>query len=247
MIVLAGLTASIAFAVPAFAATNSNGRMGWGQGMHGKIPGIFGTVAAISGNTITVTGMTRPNSTTAAVTYTVDAANAKVTKNGIASTVSGIVVGDTVMVQGTVNGANVTATAIRDGMMGRGQKSDNDTQKHGQTLAVQIQGNGQPVVGGSITAINGTILTITNKSNVTYTVDTTNAKIVKAGQTSSLSNLAVGDNVIVQGTVNGTSIAASSIIDQGGAPNGTPTNGPPAGRMGIFGSIKNFFGHLFGF
>ena len=78
--------------------------------------------------------------TTTATTYTVDASSATVTKNGAASTVSAIAVGDTVMVQGTVSGTNVTAKTIRDGV-GQGQPA--------------IQGNGQPVVAGTVTAING--------------------------------------------------------------------------------------------
>ncbi len=90
-------------------------------------PGVMGTVSAVSGNSITVTskkftrGATGTTPTATTVTYIVDATNATVTKNNTASTVSGIVVGDTVMVQGTVSGTNVTATAIRDGQFGKGQ------------------------------------------------------------------------------------------------------------------------------
>ena len=44
---------------------------------------------------------------------------------------------------------------------------------------------------------------------------TTNATVVKDNATSSISAIASGDNVIVQGTVNGTAVTASSVIDQG--------------------------------
>ena len=45
------------------------------------------------------------------------ATNAKVTKDNAASSISSIVVGDTIMVQGTVNGTTVTAKNIFDGKM----------------------------------------------------------------------------------------------------------------------------------
>ena len=61
-------------------------------------------------------------------------------------------------------------------------------------------------------------MTVTNKSNVTYTVDATNAKIVQGQNTIAVSNVAVGDSVVVQGTVNGNSITASSVIDQKARP-----------------------------
>jgi len=54
---------------------------------------------------------------------------------------------------------------------------------------------------------------------------------------------------VVQGTVNGTSITASSVIDQGSAPASAASgeNNAPKPRMGFLGSIGNFFSHLFGF
>ena len=121
------------------------------------------------------------------------------------------------MVQGTVSGTKVTATTIRDGVMPGGMKSGTGTGagKGAPQMPSGITGNGEPVVGGNITAINGSTLTITNKSNVTYTIDATNATIMKGNATSTLSNVAVGDSVVVQGTVNGTSVTASTVIDQG--------------------------------
>ncbi len=225
-------------------ATNIRDGM-MGPGMR-KDMGIAGTVASVSGNTITVTSKGGWNST-AGTTYTVDATNATVSKDGVSSSVSSIATGDMVMVQGTVNGASVTATAIHDG------KGPKEGMPFGQNVASIIQGNGQPVVGGTITAINGTALTVTNTGNVTYTVDATNATVTKDGASSSVSSIAVNDRVVVQGTVNGTSISAASIVDQGGAPStqtSTPGSMPPAhhGFMGGFlGSIGNFFGHLFKF
>ena len=105
-----------------------------------------------------------------------------------------------------------------------------------------ITGNGQPVIAGTISAVSGDTLTVTNKSNVTYTVDATNAKIVQGQTTIAVSNLAVGDSVVVQGTVNGNSVTASSVIDQKVSTTGTTTQ-----PRGFFGMIGSFFSHIFGF
>jgi hypothetical protein len=219
------------------------------RGQEGRAPGVVGTVSAINSNIITVTSKAKPNGGTA-VTYTVDANGATIMKGGSNSSISNIAVGDTIMVQGTVNGTSVTATSIRDGAQPAQRFNQNASQNP------IIQGNGQPVVGGNVTAMNGTTLTITNKSNVAYTVDATNAKITKAGAESSLSNIVVGDDVIVQGTVNGTSVIASSIIDQG-VPRALPinassravsaTNSNPGFFSKVFGTVGGFFHNVFGF
>ena len=202
--------------------------------MMGRGRGVFGTVASVNGSTFTVTSKAWQKDG-AAITYTVDATNATVTKNGASSSVSNILVGDTVSVLGTLNGTNITAKSIRDGV-GMGQR---------KAIAPVIQGNGLPVVGGSVTAINGSVLTVTNKSNVTYTVDATHATIMKAAATSTIANVSVGDAVIVQGTVNGTSVVASSVIDQAQV---VAHAGKGRGFLGdFFDGIGGFFHHLFGF
>lgn len=242
----------------AFAAdsTSPTGHRGFG----GRAPGVFGTVSAISGNTLTVTSkmrsFNRPGngtdantapSTAVATVYSVDDTNATVMKNNATSTIANIAVGDTVMVQGTINGTTVTATMIRDGIPQMGNRPQG-TKPQSQGLAKPIiQGNGQPVVGGSVTAVNGSTLSITNKSNVSYTVDATSATIQKGRATSTIESITVGDNVVVQGTVNGNSIVASSIIDQA-ANNNSSANTVNRGVMGgFFGAIGGFFHHLFGF
>ena len=237
--------------------------------MRGGMPsGIFGTVASVDGNILTVTQKMRPNAATTPETFTVDATNARIVKNGATSTVSSIATGDVVMAQGTVNGMNVAATMIRDGMIGmtgqRGMPTSSPRGMFGNagkgfgrptstSSTSPIQGNGEPVVAGSITVINGSTVTVTNASNVTYTIDASNATIIKSGTTSTIASVAVGDNVIAQGTVNGTSVIATSIIDQGNgnragnAPTGIPPATPRGGFTGFFGAIGNFFKHIFGF
>ncbi len=211
----------------------------WGMGTGSRMPGVFGTVSAINGTTLTVTSKGFGQNATA-TTYTVDASNATVSKAGASSSVSAIAVGDTVMVQGTVSGDSVTATSIRDGAMPGGPGM-------GQNI---IQGNGEPVVGGTVTAISGSTVTITNKSNVTYTIDVSSATVEKDNATSSVPAIAVGDNVVVQGTVNGTSVTASSVIDSG-VSTGTSSSGGMSDishrLSGFMGAIGGFFQHLFGF
>lgn len=218
-------------------------------------PGITGTVSAISGTTLTVTskkmerertGTSASVTATAAITYTIDASKATVIgKDNTTSSLSTIAVGDMVMVQGTVSGTNIVATAIRD--VPAGTKPMMNKGEEGTGSGSIIKGNGQPVVGGSVTAINGSILTITNKSNVTYTVDVTNAVVQKGRATSTPSAIAVGDSVTVQGAVNGSSITASSVIDQGVATNAEGSGDKPGGMRGFFVGIGGFFAHLFGF
>ena len=174
-------------------------------------PGVMGKVTAVNGTTLTVSSTNRK--TSAVTVYTVDATNAKVMKftapttQGAARvapatiTVSGISVGDTVMVSGTISGTNVTATNIMDGMMmgGHGMGGRGGQQgPHGAT--------------GKITAVNGSTVTITDSKGNTYTIDASSSKLEKIS-TISVSDLAVGDTISVQGTVSGTSVAAKNIID----------------------------------
>jgi hypothetical protein len=140
------------------------------------------------------------------------------------------------------------------GMMGRrgGFGGFGFRQASSTSSTPPIQGNGEPVVAGKVSGVSGATITVTNASNISYSVDTTNAKIVKDGATIALATVATGDNVVVQGVVNGTSITASSVIDQGtmlnqGGSGTSPTGGSRPGGGGIFGSIGNFFKHLFGF
>ena len=253
-----GLITALALAATTNASTSGhlinrgNGTRGIGQGIK---PAIVGTVSSINGNSIIVTGKqgfafgqrnkatsTQPVSS---ITYTVDASSATVMKNNATSSISNIVVGDTILVQGTVSGTSITATLIRDGIMNNIQgKMQNQNGDQRNFASSTFQGNGQPVIAGTISAINGSTITVTNKSNVTYTIDATNAKITDKQNTVTISNLTVGNNVMIQGTVNGNLVTASSIITQVNQAN---TNAPAKKSVGFFGAIGNFFKNLFGF
>ena len=256
--------ATLMVAVPALADNNGSstqsspqgiwgGRNGRGEGMMNRVGnGVFGTVSAINGNIITVTSKrggpkaTTNNATTTTTTYTIDATNAKITKNNVAGTIGSILVGDTLVAQGTLTGTNLVATTIRDGalMLGKGRDLGNET-NNGANQTLPFTGNGQPIVAGTVSSINGSTLTITNKSNVSYTVDATNAKIVQGQTTITVSNIVVGDSVVVQGTINGNTVTASNIIDQKVTTTTTGTTTQP--NRGFFGSIGSFFSRLFGF
>ncbi len=213
-------------------------------------PSIFGTVTAVNANTLTVNGKQAFVKDAASTTFTVDATNAKVMKNKTVGTFSSIVVGDTVMIQGTINGSNVVALSIRDGVMMRApgymRMNGKDGKEGWENGMASSTGNGQPVVAGSVTSITGSTIVITNKSGVTYTIDATNAKFTDGPKASTLSDVKVGDAVVVQGTINGNAVVASSVMDQARPADSNDSQGKPKPR-GFFGGIGAWFSHLFGF
>ena len=85
------------------------------RGNHAMMrPSVVGTVSAVSGANITVNGRQGFGTNASVITYNIDASTATVLKNNATSTISSIVVGDAIAVQGTINGTNVTATTIRE-------------------------------------------------------------------------------------------------------------------------------------
>ncbi len=221
-----------------------------GRGMMTR-PTVTGTVTAISGTTITIYGHQGMAGTSSPqTTFTIDATNAIVMKNKATSTLSAITVGNQLHVSGTLTETTVVATMIRDGAIPlRGEKGGVINNQNTQAIT-ELKGNGQPVVAGQVTAINGTILTVTNKANVTYTVEAGTSKVIVDGNTSTLGSVKVGDMVILQGAVNGTQVIATTLIDNGttqtqNTGNSQAQNKPQRG--GFFGGIGNFFGKFFGF
>ena len=248
------LSAFVLVASPAFAQTTPAPAPGtWGGHAGGgntvmrakgmMKPAVFGTVTAVSGNTITVSGKQGFGANVTATTFTVDATNAKIMKANVAGTISSIVVGDTIVAEGTLTGTNLVATTIRDGVMP--MRGGTTPRAPGATPA--FTGNGQPVVAGTVTSISGNTISITNKSNVTYTIDATNAKVTQGNTVVTVSSVVVGDNVVVQGTVNGNSVVATTVIDQHVSTTTTAGGTTKPASKGFFGGIGAFFSHLFGF
>lgn len=254
-LLLVGSLASLALAPSAkakmTAQENNNkleGLVGW-QAM--SRPEVLGTVTAISGNIVTVKDL-RGNTNTI---YTVDATNATVIKNGTASTVSAILVNDTVSVQGVINGTNVTASKINNGLTPKEKENQKNRKLENENNLNNpiIIGDGSPIIAGTVATISGNTITIKNKSNVVYTVDATSAKVqTNSTATGTVSNIAVNDNIIVQGTINGTSVTASLIIDQkpninkpeikNQNNNSENQNKPAPKKRGIINWFKSLFG-----
>ncbi len=193
-------------------------------GMWKNRPVAVGAVTAVNGNVITLTSK---NGTI----YTVDASNAAITK--VTQTAAGakpvitsiaanqVKVGDNLMVIGTASSANITATKIIDGaFIGQHKLNPQNDNRLGF----------KPSAIGTVSAINGNIITLTGrnfaaKSNTTYTVDASSATITKltvpptkgskpASTAITISQIKVGDTLIVHGTVSGTNIQATTIRDR---------------------------------
>lgn len=219
-------------------------------------PTVIGTVTSISGNTITLSGhqtKDKGDPSLPASTFTVDATKATIYKNRATTTLSSIISGDTLNVEGALTGTTIVATTIHNSAMMGGNRGGRQGGMMGNNLAtqamVQLQGNGLPIVAGTISAINGNTITLTNKSNVTYTVDVTSAKIMVKNAVATVSSIAIGDTVIVQGTVQGNAITASTLIDEGTS-KVIATSGQPSGTtkaQGFLGGLGGFFSHMFGF
>jgi len=196
---------TLAVVPAAAAATVKHARPVTAPKMHANIKkpnlgGIFGTITSISGNTLTVQG--KNNSSTV---YTVDATGAKVVINGQASSLSGLAVGNQIAVRGKSTGTNqISAQSIMKGMppIVKGAPRLNGIMHGGAVV-------------GSITAISGNSLTVQGKNGTVYTVDATSAAVKVNGQASTLSALAVGDQISARGTQNGTNQITAQTISKG--------------------------------
>lgn len=88
---------------------------------------------------------------------------------------------------------------------------------------------GQHGIGGTVTGITGTVITITGKDSKVYTIDASSAKFVKVtppvqstGTSSSLrpeptfttialTDISVGNTIMVKGTISGTTVTATEV------------------------------------
>ena len=140
--------------------------------------------------------------------------------------------------------------------------------------------NRGPRVVGTITKIDGNTLTVdsigfsknvpntdTSKSDATkptpeiktYTVDASGATIYKNGVESKISDIAINDKIMVEGTITDTSVKATKIYEgnmgvanganrgQGNWNNANGQNSNTQGqKVGFFAKIGNFFKNIFG-
>ena len=194
-------------ALAAPGTTTATTQAGMKGPMHGGFgPGIAGAVTAVNGSTITVTSKDGG-------VYTVDASGASVEKyaNGASSAiaVANIAVGDEVMINGTIKTATVSAKEIHDGAFPK---------------------PAMPAAVGKVTAVSGSSITISGMgkgATQTYTIDASGAAITKitapaakgdkpTTATIATSGIAVGDMIAVEGTVNGSAITATKVVDGAG-------------------------------
>lgn len=110
----------------------------------------------------------------------------------------------------------------------------------------------KPMVSGTVTAITGNSITLLGKNGTTYTVDATNAKVIKNKVTITVSAIAVGDTLVVSGTTTGSSVVATGIRDgvvSSVKKTGTkPINAKaemPFGKNATFGTVASVSGSTF--
>lgn len=129
-----------------------------------------------------------------------------------------------------------------DGRMYKGddKKDDKDDWKKDE--------NRMPGIMGTVSAINGTTLTVTSKEGTVYTVTTTDAKFqFGKGSTATLADIKIGDTVLVQGTVTGTNVAAKTVLDTRIAMEkfNEKKEGNNGNHYGFFARFGNFFKNIF--
>ena len=215
---------------------------------------VVGNVSAINGNHITLTYIknislknqtgtsSQPMGTT---THEIDASDAVIMKNDATSSVSNILIGDTILVQGITSDKNsIVAKTIRDITAIKTQHKQISNNKKTKTT---IDKNTQSFIVGTISVINGSTITITNKVNGTYSIDTTNAKIVLGNKIVSIQNVTVGDNIMVQGIVKASSVVASKIVDQGQKINSIKSPTTQKTKSGVLKNIGGLIKNLFKF
>jgi len=160
-------------------------------------PVVFGIVEAVNDSYVTISSVLRGATTT----YTIDASAAKIIKSGSATTtISDIVVGDKILVKGNISGTNVSAETITDNK----SKNTKNTNWSKAPKGFHAEFNG---IIGKVSYINGTTISVSvykKNATTTYTVDASNVTI---------SNIQVGDTIIVRGSVTGTSVIAKSIVE----------------------------------
>jgi len=88
---------------------------------------------------------------------------------------------------------------------------------HAQHPGIMLQGQPMqavPATLATVTAVSGTTLTVTAKNGEVYTVDASNATVTRIPADSIIAaDIAVGDTVLVQGSLSGSTIAATRIMD----------------------------------
>ncbi len=176
---------------------------GSGKAMLGQMgkrgPHVHGDVTAVNGTMITVADER------SGTTFSVDASSAifKKMSEGAAPTtvtIAEIAVGDEISARGTISGTTLTATHVMEGeSMGMGRGMGKGQGRHGDGVM------------GTVSSVNGSVITLQGRDGQTYTVNAGNTSVQKmvAG---SLTDVQVGDMIGVHGTKDGTTVTATEIM-----------------------------------
>jgi hypothetical protein len=228
VVALLGVTA-VGYSVSAFADTATTVVTSLATAK--KQPGVSGTITAIDGTNITITGKD-------STVYVVDTASAKyvkitdpvVTTTATAGTerpkptvtditLADLKVGDTLMVRGSVSGTQVTATEVTVGTFTRGAGGIGGHMGGNHDHAPDGTARTKPAAAGIIQTVDGNTVTVKDRNNTVYTVDASSAKILKDSGTrgtapiaGTVADLTVGNMLMAQGTVNGTTVIATEIM-----------------------------------
>ncbi len=239
-------------------AGNGNGfRGGPGRGVSGTITAISDSAITISSaprNFDGASGRGQPSngqgsSSAQATTYTVKTTSSTTyTKTDVGS-VSDLAKGDTVVVIGEDSNGTVAATRISQtdgadfgvGPQDRSGQNDDNGQTPmppgGQGPGGQGQGGGfgQRPGGftvGTISAVNGSTLTVTSQSGDSVTVTTTGDTTVSITKKIARSDLAKGDSIRVMGATSGTTVTATRVAVGDAAGFGGPARPGGTGALG---------------
>lgn len=187
-----------------------------------------GTVTAINGSTITIKS-DRDNTT-----YAVVADGAKIYQGSSAKTVADIKIGDTILVDGSISGTSILAIRILNTDRDKNIPDNNEWK------------NFKSGIVGEVTAVNGNILTVSAKSGTSYTVNTSGAKLQKEqGVAINLSDIKVGDSVLIQGSVSGTTVTASNVFDVEATAQKIEDRKDNGNHYGFFHRLGLWFGGIF--
>ena len=138
------------------------------------------------------------------------------------------------------SGSSSTATSSAPFWRGHAQEKDDGSEPNDSSEKGEMRGGfGGPAILGTVTAINGTTLSVTGKDSGLYTINAASTTVKKfasstAPTTIALANVAVGDTVMVRGQIITASITAKEIMD------GVPPARPQMGKQGFMGKL---FGH----
>ena len=197
-------------------------------------PGVAGKVTAVNGSTITIASMGRrparnstgskPKPTTFTVSTTSSTTFSKVTKG----TVGDLSTGDVVEVHGATSNGTVSAEAIHQ----VDQLPKHNDRKAQMPARKGDSGHDRPHTLGTITAVNGSTLTIRTVAGKTVEVTTSSNTKVTVIEKISISDLAKGDLVRVRGKVSGTTVTATAVTEGGPAGPGHPGDHRPENGHG---------------